>query len=284
MVMPSRLLREGILDSEAVNVLSFPAEVFYRRLMSAVDDFGRFDGRPSVLRSRLYPLKVNVVREADITRWIAECEKAGLIALYTVDSKPYVLFGKLGPARAKESKFPAPSTDTTRTLNRLHPFTSENGCAQMKSDAPYSYSGTDSDSDSDYCSEPSQTPASEPPVMTFPTVGDGPKEWHLTASKLSEYGETFPGVDLLGELRKARQWCIDNTARRKTAKGMPKFCSGWLTKAQNSGSYKAVVPTLTASNPPLDPRESLRHKLRKEVATGIKKQHEAESEFGGPLE
>ena len=104
--MPSRLLREGILDSEAVNRLAAPEEVFYRRLMSVVDDFGRFDGRPQVLRSRLYPLRIDAVREADITRWIAACEKAGLIALYHHDGKPYILFGKLGSPRNAKSKYP----------------------------------------------------------------------------------------------------------------------------------------------------------------------------------
>src|SRR5690348_16892457 len=106
--MPARLLREGILDSDAVNSLTAMEEVFYRRLMSVVDDFGRFDGRESVLRSRLYPLQVSSVREADISRWIAACEKAGLIALYVVDGKQYILFHKLGAPRAKTSKYPAP--------------------------------------------------------------------------------------------------------------------------------------------------------------------------------
>jgi hypothetical protein len=40
--MPVRILREGILTSERVDTLSPAAEVFYRRLMSVVDDFGRF--------------------------------------------------------------------------------------------------------------------------------------------------------------------------------------------------------------------------------------------------
>jgi hypothetical protein len=167
--VPSRLLREGIIDSTAVNALSFPAEVFYRRLMSVVDDYGRFDGRPAVLRSRLYPLKVETVREADILRWIAECEKAELLSLYAVTGagssrwiatcekaglavsgldKVYVLFHKLGPARAKESKFPPPPDANT------HPFTSENGCAQPQTDENgcahvRPYSGSDSGTDSD---------------------------------------------------------------------------------------------------------------------------------------
>ena len=64
------------------------------------------------------------------------------------------------------------------------------------------------------------------PVLTFPTKGGDP--WGLTQDKLHEYQETYPGVDVLGELRRARQWCLDNPGRCKTAKGMPKFCGGWL--------------------------------------------------------
>lgn len=140
--MPVRLLREGILDSAAVSSLSAHAEVFYRRLMSVVDDFGRFDGRATVLRCRLYPLKIDTIREADITRWIAECEKAGLIALYEVDSKPYILFHKLGPARAKESKFPAPPKAAASVC--LQTQTDESRRLQTRADVPYSVSDSSS--------------------------------------------------------------------------------------------------------------------------------------------
>jgi hypothetical protein len=118
--------------------------VFYRRLMSVVDDFGRFDGRATVLRCRLYPLKIDTIREADITRWLAECEKAGLIALYEVDSKPYILFHKLGPARAKESKFPAPPKAAVSVC--LQTQTDESRRLQTRADVPYSVSGSDSGS------------------------------------------------------------------------------------------------------------------------------------------
>lgn len=114
--MPNRYLRDGILDSDPVNSLSWEAEVFYRRLMSAVDDFGRFDGRISILRSRLYALKPNV-RDTDISHWIAACVKAGLIAVYQVGGKPYILFHKLGDARAKSSKYPPPDEGVRERLN-----------------------------------------------------------------------------------------------------------------------------------------------------------------------
>lgn len=138
--MPSRVLREAILDSEAVNALSVPAELFYRRLMSVVDDFGRFDARPSVLRSRCYPLRVSAVREADISRWLAECETAGLIALYSADAKQYLLFRKLGEPRAKFSKFPAPPAGTEDLR------ADANGCAHVRADVPGSNSGSESNS------------------------------------------------------------------------------------------------------------------------------------------
>ena len=80
--MPVRMLREGILDSEAVNSLSAEAEVFYRRLMSVVDDYGRFDARPAVLRSRLYPIKIDAVFEVDVAKWLADCCRAGLVRTY----------------------------------------------------------------------------------------------------------------------------------------------------------------------------------------------------------
>lgn len=141
--MPSRVLREGILDSEGVNKLTFPAEVFYRRLMSVVDDFGRFDGRPSILRSRLFALKVDSVREADISRWIAECEKAGLIALYAVDFKPYILFQKLGSPRAKESRYPAPPAGIEApAVAGVQPHTSAHGCIQPPESVTGSGSGS----------------------------------------------------------------------------------------------------------------------------------------------
>ncbi len=85
------------------------------------------------------------------------------------------------------------------------------------------------------CTEPAEAGRSEPAVLVFQTVGKGPKEWSLTEAKVAEYQESFPGVDVLGECRKARQWVIDNPTKRKTARGMPAFLTRWLGRVQNSG-------------------------------------------------
>lgn len=129
--MPNRIIREGILSSDRVDQLDAPAEVFYRRLMSKVDDHGLYDARLSMLRSSLYPLRVDRVREADISRWIAACEKAGLIALYQHAGKPYLQMLDTRWAARSEAKYPLPTEAGSAPL-----IGSENSCAQVHSDAP----------------------------------------------------------------------------------------------------------------------------------------------------
>lgn len=95
------------------------------------------------------------------------------------------------------------------------------------------------DTPSECCPEPAE-PASEPPpsspvVMVFPTVGNGRSGWPLTEAKVTEYRQTYPGVDVPAECRRAWQWCQDNPTRRKTVKGMPAFLARWLGKAQDRG-------------------------------------------------
>lgn len=109
--MGDRIVRASILDSEAVNQLTWAAEVFYRRLMSVADDYGRFDARLAILRSQLYPIKINQVSEADLAKWMDECSTAGLVSFYEVDGKPYLEILKFQQRlRAMKSKYPPPLT------------------------------------------------------------------------------------------------------------------------------------------------------------------------------
>lgn len=113
--MPTRLIREGIINSDRVNALDWPAECFYRRLLNRVDDHGLFDARPAVLRAALYPLKIDRVREADCSRWIAECEKAGLIVLYEAAGKPYLQVLDTRWKVRSEPRFPVPPKGQLQT-------------------------------------------------------------------------------------------------------------------------------------------------------------------------
>lgn len=112
--MPNRIVREAILTSERVASLAWPEEVFYRRLMSIVDDYGRSEANPQLLRSKCYPLQTDNVRAADITRWMAACQKAGLILGYDVDGKQYLEVQNFGQQQRSASKCPSPPAIDSR--------------------------------------------------------------------------------------------------------------------------------------------------------------------------
>lgn len=123
--MPDRYVRAAILTSEPVNQLSWAAEVFYRRLMSVVDDYGRYDARPIILRTALYPLKIDRVSDSDIGKWMTECVEAGLVRGYTVDGKQYLQVVKFGQRVRSASKFPAPPGESDDLLS------SADNCQQL---------------------------------------------------------------------------------------------------------------------------------------------------------
>lgn len=113
--MPDRVVRQGILSSDLVNVLTWPAEVFYRRLMSITDDFGRYVADIALLRAFLYPKKIDKVSEPDVVKWLGECSKAGLVRCYHVDGKEYLEILQFDQRlRAMKSKYPPPSSADSR--------------------------------------------------------------------------------------------------------------------------------------------------------------------------
>jgi len=107
--MPSRIVRDGILTSTSVDSLSESAEVFYRRLHSVVDDYGRFFAHPQLLRAHCYPLKLDKVTDKKIKCALDECMKAKLITVYEDEGKMYLQVEKFDQTiRIKRSKFPPP--------------------------------------------------------------------------------------------------------------------------------------------------------------------------------
>lgn len=106
--MPNRILREGILTSSAVTRLGWAEEVFYRRLHSVVDDFGRYYADEGLLRAACYPRQLNKVSDSDIGKWLRACVDAALVRVYPAqDGERYLEVVKFGQqVRAKKSRFP----------------------------------------------------------------------------------------------------------------------------------------------------------------------------------
>jgi len=109
--MPTRYLKAGIRDSEAIEKLSPLAENLYYRLLVTVDDFGRYDARPPMIKAACFPVKdsITATKSEVLMKELAE---HGLIEIYVVDGKPYLQMNKWDNIpRAKESKFPANEYD-----------------------------------------------------------------------------------------------------------------------------------------------------------------------------
>lgn len=107
--MPNRVIREGILTSDKVDLLSEGAENLYRRLMSIVDDYGRYEANPRLIRSAAYPLRTERYSLADIEDRIKECAEARLLLCYQAEGKTFLELAKFGQrVRADKSKYPHP--------------------------------------------------------------------------------------------------------------------------------------------------------------------------------
>lgn len=131
--MPTRYLKPGVRDSEAIDNLSPQAEVLFYRLLVTVDDFGRFDARPAMIKAQCFPIKdsINIAKCKDL---LDELNNKGLIYIYEINGKPTMMMCKWDNVpRAKESKYPAP-TDSC-----IHLHTSAN---QVNTDAPLTVTKT----------------------------------------------------------------------------------------------------------------------------------------------
>lgn len=131
--MPNRWVREDAIESETVNAVSWQAEVFWRRLLNRCDDFGRYTANLTLLRTKIFPLQMDKVSEADLVRLISECESVGLLFTYSGEGKPYLALNKFEKGRAKHSKYPDPPEDVCKRM-KAFVYT----CKQTQTNAPTS--------------------------------------------------------------------------------------------------------------------------------------------------
>lgn len=150
--MPNRILKESIRESDSIDKLSWFEEVLFYRLIVSCDDYGRFDGRVSVIKNRLFPLKESLTLNT-VAGAIGKLVTAGLVTLYEFEGKPYLYLPTWTAhqnVRAKRSKYPDPDAPGSTLLK------SASTCKQMKSqeingkqpqaDAPVIQSNTESES------------------------------------------------------------------------------------------------------------------------------------------
>jgi hypothetical protein len=119
-VAPNRIIKESIGASETLAFVTADEERHFWRLVVQADDFGRFDARPHVIRSRAYSAMLDQVDEDESERrtLVLAQESVDLIRLYSADGRRYGYFStwdKHQRGRATTSKWPEPpSIDGSR--------------------------------------------------------------------------------------------------------------------------------------------------------------------------
>lgn len=120
--MPQRFLRPGITTSKRFNRVTFDAQSFYVRLLTLVDDFGRYEADFMLLRSHVFPLGSPDGKDISLKTIENICEQLSandLVVFYVdVSEKEFLQIVRWQErARAETSRFPA-FDDTCKQLLR----------------------------------------------------------------------------------------------------------------------------------------------------------------------
>lgn len=226
--MPNRLLKEGIRTSKKINSLSDFEFRTWAYLITYVDDYGRGSADPELLKGFVFPRRKEV-REQDIRKALAALERTGSILLYDVAGEPYFCFPNWSEhqrIQTKKSKYPAPADcDMSRWLTVIH-----------GDSPPESNPNPNPESESNPKEGGGEPQTASPPVVSIP-LNDG-TEYPVSQEQCQEWAGVYPAVDVIQQLREMREWCLNNPAKRKTAKGVRSFITRWLAKEQDRGGQK----------------------------------------------
>ena len=243
--MPNRILKESICTSDSIDSLSWFEEALFYRLIVNCDDYGRFDGRPAIIKNRLFPLKENLTAKT-VAGAIEKLASAGLVTLYVFEGKPYLYLPTWNHhqvVRAKSSKYPAPEDGIERMKS------SEIIRNQMQANAPvFVFENRESiidNRESNVSAEPDT--ASTPPVCQI--MLNDKSLYPVFQADVDKWAELYPAVDILAELRKMAGWCDANPSKRKTKGGIQRFINGWLAKEQDRGGAVSAPPVRRYGKP-----------------------------------
>lgn len=223
--MPTRYLKPGVRDSEAIDNLSPQAEVLFYRLLVTVDDFGRFDARPAMIKAQCFPIKdsISIVKCKDL---LDELNNKGLIYIYEAGGKLNLMMCKWDNVpRAKESKYPAPEDAC------LHLHTSVN---QLNTDVPLTVTKTKT-----------QTKTINPPDGVSQSVWD-----EFIAHRKSKGAKVTELVmDGISTQAVKAGWLLEDALKEIIVRNWQTFKADWVAPKQ-AFANKFDVAHITTPTPP----------------------------------
>ena len=232
--MPNRIIKESLCSSEKIASLSDFEFRLWVGLITQVDDAGRGDARPAIIKGRVFPFRERLSIK-DIDAALQALAAKGCVSLYTVDGKPYFLFpGWVKHQRVRDCKpkYPEPPEN----LNLPQPAAS---CGELPQPAALIQSESNPNPESnpkEYCAEPQAADA--PPVISLP-LNDG-TFFDVSENDRAKWSQLYPNVDVLQQLRNMAGWCDANPSKRKTRNGIKRFITSWLAREQDKGRGSAA--------------------------------------------
>lgn len=260
-----RTVKPDFFVDEDVAQLGPLARLLFVGMWTLADREGRLENRPLRIKAQVLPYD-----DVDINMLIGELAASRLIVRYERGGKRLIQIRSFSRHQRPHPKEPASEYDppTTEEVEGVKSPELLTAVERNGEDVPSrekkrqdntqprkdlilpggSGKGREGKEDSSEAIASPSEPSS-PAVLEFPTVGrpGQPKAWGLTEAFLAELRDAFPGVDCLGECKKARLYVTANPTHRKTAVGMPSFLSRWMSRAQN-GPPRA--PNLGQRSPP----------------------------------
>lgn len=268
--MPNRIIKESTFVSERIASLSDFEFRLWVGLITYVDDAGRGDARPAIIRGRLFALRDRVTNK-DVQSALQSLAVKGCITLYTVGGRSYFSFpswSKHQRIRDSRPKYPGPDeadsvsdgsvvTDQDQTAcDGLQQFAASRSNSQQPAASrclnpnpnpnPNPNLNPKEDADAS-CVEPE---GSSPTFLTFP-LNDG-TEYPITFEQVQHLQELYPSTDVEQQIRNMCGWLESNPTKRKTRRGIMRFVNSWLSREQNRGGRQQPVKQRPSANVFLD--------------------------------
>ena len=109
--MPNRIIKESLCSSEKISSLSDFEFRLWIGLITQVDDAGRGDARPAIIKGRVFPFRERLSIK-DIDAALQALAAKGCVSLYTVGGK-FPGWAKHQRIRDCKPKFPGPDESDT---------------------------------------------------------------------------------------------------------------------------------------------------------------------------
>lgn len=194
--MANRIIQESICSSDTINGLTPEAEITFYRLLVCVDDYGRIDGRPAMLKAKLYPLRTKMSEE-DVFGYMSELEDAGLIWSYHVGDRLYyqvTTWEEHQRVRNKRSKCPAPlDSNSPRVAVKCQQIDAECGLNPNPNPNPYPNPNPKPE---ERDARAQEAPAQITPPPASPTPAAGHLGDEITDEELEKERETQETAEL----------------------------------------------------------------------------------------